>query len=298
MPCRSPRKQYLTSDGSWTLSPDKAISSRINRNLPCGVCMDCRVRRTVEWTIRCYHEAQMHDRVCFVNPTFEVDPISLSRKPFQKFFKSMRKAGLRFSYFGCGEYGENRSRPHGHIILFGVDFRHDRYAWKRINGNLYYRSPSLEKHWQEGHILLTEFDRKNAMYTAGYTTKKLNGPKADEINPETGLKHYERLTPDGEIIEVMPEFTMASTKPAIGKKWLEQNYREIYPADSVVMNGREYPVPRKYDEWLKFIDVELYQSVMDARAEYARAHRKSLEQLEREGAAREAKRKHFVPERK
>ena len=260
--------------------------------------MDCRVRRTTEWTIRCYHEAQLHSSNIFVNPTFETDPVTLSRRPFQLFFKSLRKAGYKFSYFGCGEYGENRSRPHGHIILFGIDFP-DRYAWKRVRGNLYYRSPTLEKHWPNGHILFCEATRKNAMYTAGYTTKKLNGPKADEIDPETGLKHYERVHPEtGEIFAVKPEFTMCSTKPAIGKTWLEENYREIYPADSVVMNGREYQVPRKYDEWLKVIDPKLYQTVMDTRAEWCQANRKTDAQLAYEGAARDAKMKQFVPERK
>ena len=297
MPCRSPRKQYYQNGGTWTLNPDAGISRRIYRNLPCGLCMDCRVRRTTEWSIRCYHEAQLHERNCFVNPTFEIDPVTLSRKPFQLFFKSLRNAGHKFSYFGCGEYGADRQRPHGHIILFGLDFGHDREPWKRIKGNLYYRSATLEKHWPHGHILLTEFDRKNAMYTAGYTTKKLNGPAADEINPETGLKHYERLTEGGEIREVMPEFTMASVNPAIGKRWLEKNYQEIYPADSVVMNGREYQVPRKYDEWLKVIDPDLYQTVMDGRAEYAKANRKTDEQLAYEGIARDHKRKKFVPER-
>lgn len=240
----------------------------------------------------------MHRTSIFVNPTFETDPVTLSRKPAQIFFRRMRKAGLKFSYFGCGEYGENRLRPHYHIILFGLDFAEDRYPWKRHKGNLYYRSPTLEKFWPDGQILFTEFDVKNALYTAGYTVKKLNGPAADEINPETGLKPYERINDAGEIIPVEKEFVMCSLKPAIGKRWLEKNYREIYPADSVAMNGREYAVPRKYDQWLKELDPELYQTVTKQRLDHLKkVGRKSDAQLAYEGAARDAKLKNIIPER-
>ena len=299
MPCRSPVKQYWKPGDEWTFSRDEAAMGSIHRKLPCGVCRDCRIQRTTDWSIRCYHELQLHDRSCFVNPTFAEDPITLSRKPFQVFFRAMRDAGLRFQYFGCGEYGKKLDRPHGHIILFGLDFAADRYAWKRIKGNLYYRSPTLEKYWPHGHILLTHVSAKNAMYTAGYTSKKINGPQADEINPKTGLKHYERIDPHtGEIIEVMPEFVMASTKPAIGKRWLEKNYKEIYPADSVVMNGREYRVPKKYDEWLKGIDPEMHSVVMDNRAEYLKTQpRETDEQREYKARARDQKRKHVIPAR-
>lgn len=261
--------------------------------------MDCRVRRTQEWTIRCYHEAQMHERYCFLNPTFEHDPVSLSRRPFQIFFKNMRKAGLRFRYFGCGEYGEKLGRPHGHIILFGQDFRHDRYAWKPIKGRLYYRSPTLEKYWPHGHILFSDFEPGAAAYTAGYTTKKITGQLKDEINPDTGLRHYEKVIPEtGEIVDVMPEFCMASNRPGIGHQWLKKNYREIYPTDSVVMNGREYRVPRKYDEWLKAIDEDLYDEVMQNRLEYLESQPQiDRLKLAREGKARDAKRKHYIPER-
>lgn len=299
MPCRSPRKQYLSNDGSWTLSPDKAISSRCFRELPCGVCIDCRVRRTQEWAIRAYHESQMHERIIWVNPTFADNPITLSRKPYQIFFRSLRDAGHRFQYFGCGEYGEKLSRPHAHIFLFGVDFD-DAYAWTNNKGKILYRSPTLEKHWPHGHILFARgLDASAASYTAGYTSKKIGGKKAAEIDPDTGLKHYEKLDPrTGEIIELMPEFVMCSLKPAIGKRWFEKNYEEIYHTDSVVMNGREYPIPRKYDEWLKAKDPEMYEAVAEKRLKYLKSiPRPTEEQREYQARARDQKRKHRIPSR-
>lgn len=300
MPCRSPRPQYWLPNGEWTLDPNRAASVRIKRDLPCGVCPDCRIRRTREWSIRCYHESQLHSGSSFVNPTYADNPVTLSRKDPRVFIRALRDRGLKFQYFGCGEYGEKLGRPHYHIILFGQDFRRDRYPWKRINGNLYYRSPTLEKAWPHGLILLSDFDVKNALYTAGYTMKKIGGKLKDEIDPETGLKHYEKIDEEtGQIIELEPEFTMASTKPAIGKRWLEKNYKELYVTDSVVMNGKEYQIPRKYDEWLKKIDPKLHEEVMLKRADYlVNAPRQTDEQRAMAAAARDNKRKHFVPERK
>jgi hypothetical protein len=204
----------------------------------------------------------------------------------------MRKAGLRFRYFGCGEYGEKLNRPHGHICLFGIDFMADSIPWRRKKHVTYYRSEILEKYWKLGNIEWCLLAPGAAGYTAGYTFKKIGGKLADEINPDTGLRHYEKLNPDtGEVIELMPEFTMASTKPAIGKEWLEKNYREIYPADTVVMNGKEYPVPRKYDEWLKKIDLKMYDQVMAKRYEYVASQPfKTPEELSYEARARDTKR--------
>lgn len=293
MPCRSPVRQYWKTGGEWTLNPDSADFVKAHRDLPCGVCLDCRIRRQREWSIRAYHESQLHRDSCWLTLTFADNPVTLSRKPYQLFFRALRKAGYKFSYFGCGEYGEKLARPHFHICMFGVTFMHDAYPWRLKNGVMYYRSPTLEKYWTLGNSELCPLAPGAAQYTAGYTTKKIGGDLADEINPETGLRHYEKIHPHtGEIIELEPEFVLVSTKPAIGKRWLEKNYREIYPADSVVMNGKEYPVPRKYDEWLKNeLDPDLWEIVQAKRLQHIKDNPITEEERAYKAKARDANRR-------
>ena len=264
------------------------------------MCRDCRQRTTRDWSIRAYHENQLHERSCWVHPTYapEKRPVGLSRRDSQLFFKALRNAGHRFRYFGCGEYGSLKGAPHFHIMLFGTDFRSDQYPWTRKNGHLLYRSPSLEKCWPHGHILVGDVTPQSAAYTAGYIDKKLNGRLADEINPETGLKPYERLDSyTGEVVQVKPEFTIASGKPGIGHDWLMKYVHEVYPADTVVMNGREYPVPRYYDKICEREFPQLWEEVKQKRMEFAQANPIDKKARLYHAQAKEIRETNFIPQR-
>ena len=48
-------------------------------------------------------------------------------------------------------------------------------------------------------------------------------------------------------MEVEPEYATSSNRPGLGARWLERFYKEVYAADSVVVEGHELPVPRYYD---------------------------------------------------
>lgn len=299
MPCRSPIAQYQNAKtGSWQFGLAPPYSAdRDERLLNCGVCRDCRARRASEWAIRAYHEAQLHQRNCWITLTYADNPVTLRRSDLQLFFKSMRKAGIRFRYFGCGEYGEKLDRPHYHICLFGVSFEHDRYLWNTRNGNVYYRSPTLEKHWRHGYSEITDLTQSNAKYTAGYTHKKIGGKKADERDPETGLRHYDRQLPDGRIIEIVPEFVTCSLKPGIGFNWIKKYLNEVYPADSVVINGYEHAAPAYYDKICKLLDPVLWDQVVQKRMEYAKENPIDYETREYISNAREANRKRKTDDR-
>ena len=98
--------------------------------LPCGTCIGCKVEKSRQWAIRCVHEASLHEDNCFLTLTFNEEHMpenrSINKRDLQLFFKRLRKRypNKVIKYFACGEYGDERNRPHYHVILFNHDFRH------------------------------------------------------------------------------------------------------------------------------------------------------------------------------
>ena len=201
----------------------------------------------------------MHERNSWVTLTFENDPGCVSKSDLQIFFRALRDAGFRFSYFAVGEYGEEFSRPHYHICFFGIDFHEDRYPWKRSKGGLLYRSDTLEKHWPYGHALISELTIENAGYTARYTMKKITGDLADE--------HYVREI-NGLQVNVTPEFALMSKNPAIGLRWIQKYWRDVFPADEVIWKGKQVPVPAYYMKWLQANEPDTFEIVQANRKSF------------------------------
>lgn len=169
--------------------------------------------------------------------------LSLDVRTVQLFHKALRFLIGRFRFLIAGEYGDVRLRPHYHALYFGVDFREDRYLWKRTNGGLLYRSPTLEKAWPYGHALIADFTREAAGYTARYVTKKVGGDRSDRA-----YRRCELDAATGELREwqVLPEFMLSSRMPGLGASWFERFHRDVFPSDFLVIDGRKVPVPRYY----------------------------------------------------
>jgi len=279
MPCRSPLQGYKLPNGK--LSFNRANSTGL-LTFPCGMCRDCRLSKAREWAIRCYHEASMHERNCWLTLTFEHDPVTIGKSDLQIFFKALRHAGHKFSYYGVGEYGEKLSRPHYHVCLFGTDFD-DKYPWQRSKGGLLYRSPKLEKAWPHGHAKISELSLENAGYTARYTMKKIMGDMAQEHY----IKDYHGID-----VNVTPEFAVMSLRPPIGKRWIEKYYEDVFPADNVIYKGKECPVPRYYYNWLQVHQPALFKKVRAKRIAFHKEHPiLTGEQMHRQAYARDQKTK-------
>lgn len=212
-----------------------------------------------EWAIRITHESQMYESNCFLTLTYD-DPRlpahgQLVKRDLQLFFKRLRKAGHKFRYVAAGEYGELKRRPHFHVALFGMDFRHDRIEYGTgIRGDKIYVSPSLGAIWNKstfpfGHTIGT-LTFESAAYIARYITKKVTGPGASPLplacNPETG-----------EMVMPNPEFLLCSK--GIGRKWFQDFFMsDVFPhARVITAQGTPAPVPRFYKELLKEIGPDL-----------------------------------------
>lgn len=224
-----------------------------NMELPCGVCIGCRLQKTREWSIRMTHEGQLWDSNLFLTLTYDEEhlprSLSLEYRDFQLFMKALRKEvrGVSASprgtypvrYFVSGEYGGEYGRPHFHAILFNADFA-DKVRF--VNGT--YRSAQCESVWQRGNVVIGTLSPRSAAYVAGYTLAKVYGQKA--------VDHYEDVVnlQTGEVTSRQREFCEMSVRPGIGAWWYEKFGGDVFPGDFAVQDARKFRVPRYY--WKKY----------------------------------------------
>lgn len=224
-------------------------------------------------------EGQLHDANCAIALTYSNASLpanwSLRHSDFQNFAKKFRRDIGRFRYFMCGEYGDEKSRPHYHAVIFGHDFAEDRVELPRSRkGFPLYASPTLSALWPHGRVAISEFTFETAAYVARYCIKKVNGPGQVEayslVDPETGEVH-----------ERKPEYTTMSRNPGIAKDWLHKYWTDVYPRDSVWTDGRVGKPPAYFDKQLRERDEELYDYLKEQRTEQAekRAHDQTPERL-------------------
>lgn len=266
---------------------------------PCGRCIGCRLAKSREWAVRCMHEASLYWDNCWLTLTLNDEykdtrsnPYSLERgqkSEITRFLKRLRKKyGEGIRYFYCGEYGETcffcnkserdcyekgcanyypwRGRPHYHVCIFNHDFPNKRY-YKSINGCPHYTSDDLDALWTDpvtglnmGYATISELTPDSAAYTARYSLKKITGDLAEQDDPITQIKHYQRINPDGVIIDLIPEYNNMSRGSkklgtgGIGKGWLDTFPSEVLDNDSVLFKSLRIKPPRYYDNKLALID--------------------------------------------
>lgn len=176
------------------------------------------------------HESKKYDSNIFVTLTYSPDNLpadrSILKREVQLFLKRLRKAiaPRKVRFFASGEYGERYSRPHYHLILFGLS-KLDR--------------PVVEKAWGKGFVDIGDVTPDSANYVAKYTVKKMKGRNAAD--------HYKSLG-------IQPEFALMSRRPGIGQDYVEQNAEFLKQHEFVVLKGKKYRIPRYYEERLFFDD--------------------------------------------
>lgn len=201
----------------------------------------------------------MHESSWFVTLTYTDEELpqygSLRAQDFSRFVGDLRKAERTaakkegrpttpISYFGVGEYGEETERPHMHAVLYGAPFL-DRYRFYPANRNPVWRAESLDTAWGLGTAEFDTLTMASASYVAGYVLKKQSKTKAPD--------HYMRVDEDtGEVVELEQEFSRMSLRPAIGSRWIEEYWTDVYSPtkDYVVVDGVKAKPPRYYDKWM------------------------------------------------
>jgi hypothetical protein len=231
--------------------PDLSRKDRkiwVETTVPCGRCLGCRADQARDWAVRIMHETQMHENAWFLTLTYRDERIpkhgSLRPSDLSSFFKALRRdyPPGSVSYYACGEYGETTERPHYHAVLYGIDFL-DRHLWRNSPSSPVWRSPTLESYWTHGSSEFSTVTPGSASYVAGYVRKKVSRKVVEH--------HYTRVDDTtGELVELEQEFSRMSLRPAIGKRWIEKYWRDVYPADRVLLDGKPFRPPRYYDKWM------------------------------------------------
>lgn len=247
------------------------------QEIPCGQCINCRLDYSRQWANRCALEMKYHKVTQFVTLTYNdenlpskrlhdfVDPItgevsditvhSLQKKDFQDFMKELRYyyPDNKIRYFAAGEYGSESARPHYHAIIFGLDLNDlTFYKTVRQGGQIYnyYNSETIQKAWKnKGFCVITQATWETVAYTARYCTKKLNGEMKDFYD----------------VFQIEPEFVLMSRKPGIGAQYFDDNYKDIFNHNEIVISNlkgsRTVAPPRYFKKALEKLEPEWYNDI-------------------------------------
>lgn len=263
--------------------------------VPCGKCIGCRLDYSRSWADRMMLELETAGSGIFVTLTYNnahvhgaqyIDfpedgvyfpykgcerligdecywptEFTLDKRDCQLFMKRLRKKfeGRRVRFYLAGEYGENTLRPHYHAIVFGLrlsDFPDLCEHGRNELGQKYYFSPMLTETWSLGFVLLSDVSWKTCAYVARYVTKKLNGPASIEYAARN----------------VIPEFSLMSRKPGIGRDYLDQHPDCLDMANinlSTPEGGLKIRIPKYYYKQLELTDPERYGKIMSERKQFA-----------------------------
>lgn len=314
MPCRYPmdaareigkgEKPLVYGKGR---RPDPLAPGWEPLELPCGQCAGCRLEQSRQFAARISHEAAWLEKQglysCFITLTYSEAYLpyggTLVKHHLQDFFKRLRGriSPRKVRYYAAGEYGstcpqheiENCphcgpiQRPHYHAILLGFDFPDRYYVYER-EGESIYRSDLLDDLWKFGMHEIGSCTFQSAGYVARYCMKKVTGKKA--------VEHYTRLDPwTNTWFEVTPEFACISTKPGIGRRFVEEYETDFYDRDECPIPGRGVfgKPPRYYDKVFGEKYPEYLEEVKQLRKEKMVQSLESGPSLESRGKVQDAK---------
>lgn len=241
--------------------------------IPCGKCIGCRLDYSREWANRGFLESKNWEQNYFVTLTYDENHLpkngTLEPEEFTKFVKRLRtemarkhgqEEGIRF--MGCGEYGEQKQRPHYHIIFFNLKLPIDSFYNARvINKNTYWQNRIIEKCWTYGISNVSDVSWNNIAYTARYITKKIYGKDAHET--------YDVDVETGEALDREPEFFRVSRNPGIGGYYYDENKDIIWTNDEIIIKNKKGAVssrpPKYFERLLEKTNPEMLEAIKKQR---------------------------------
>ena len=271
-------------------NPPLSKSGYIHTFMECGRCIDCRLKKSKVWAVRCLNELEYWNEACFVTLTYndftlpklintdtgEIKP-SIFREHIREFNKRLRRHfdkivdKRKIKIYYCGEYGSKTGRPHYHLLIFGFKptdlhyYRHDKLGFplynSRLLDSLWYQKYDITpkkdyyRHkylrMQRGYVVVGDVSFNSCAYVARYILKK----------QQKDSERYEAQNQE-----------FLGTSNGIGKRWFYDNYKTMYANGFITYkkgdNFFKCPIPKYYDKLLKEHDLNLYQKVKAERLQY------------------------------
>lgn len=265
------------------------------QEIPCGYCEGCRMAHAKEWADRLLMEYSETKKAIFLTLSYDEFNVpwnefnrTLYKKDGQDFLKRLRKkfSDRRLRFYLAGEYGELTSRPHLHLIVFGLsldDFP-DKEIYKITKlGFVLYKSNLMESIWQKGYAPFSAYSYRTGAYVARYITKKQRDSKI----------YYEALN-------VLPPYATMSLKPGIGADFLERHKQEYLSTNKLYISDSSTSVEVGFPRYLrKKLEEECPEgwlerkAVLADRKMFAEDFEMAQTDLDRQSYL-DAKRQHFI----
>lgn len=262
----SPNFKFLPFD-SWQ-EMKEAFPENDYYRIPCGQCIDCRLRYSKEWASRIICESALYEYNLFVTLTYDDDHLPLSKvcptlstldyRDLQLFLKRFREAlrrdfgftGVRF--YAAGEYGDLSQRAHFHICFFNLPYQvmeQLRFYKTSFCGDLYYISDYIQDVWGKGIVVCGDLNFQSAAYVARYVCKKIKGSeKLDELK-RLGITNQE---------------SRMSLKPGIGADYFYLFKDQIYKNDEMFLPAVGRVCVSRYFDKLMNLDDPVFLAELKA----------------------------------
>lgn len=239
MKCVNPAKAFIL-EGTIVWRP-KPTAKPIQ--LPCGHCFQCRRESSLDTATRAWHELSYWDNSDFITLTYDNQNLkspSLNREHINNFIREIRRDRPKMIIFGCGEYGEKYSRPHFHLILM----------YNQAKPKLH---ESIKQLWTHGFVSIDGCSAASIQYVAKYSVKKILG--------RDSKKHYEKLG-------LTAEFGIFPRRPAMGRRWFDDNKNFIATSNRVWLDQTPRRIPRYYYRLFQEKYPEEYAIIKEKRMKF------------------------------
>lgn len=233
MQCIRSLNASFDNQGNLTFSKKQFEVGLIPFRLPCGKCLACHLNRAREKGIRAWHESKYHEESMFLTLTYSDDRLpgpTLVKEDSQNFIKRLRKSlNHPIGVVTTGEYGTKSKRPHWHYLIFGTRPKGLKLARESDFGPTF-TSDDIDALWDgRGRHEIGEVTLESASYVARYGAKSL-----------------------GETDPAFKPFHRTGSKRALGKTWIENNFKHTFENGFVVLpDGTPGKIPRYYVDWAR-----------------------------------------------
>lgn len=208
--------------------------SNLTYQVRCGQCLECRIAKKDDFSLRCRLEGTSAITSSFWTLTYSEDSLPENmpqiRKHVRTFFNSLRRSEKRggnpnmIRFFGCSEFGGKFGRPHVHLLIWNLLVNY------REAQSYYPGFPRPQIHipqWLHGHCDVAQFNTATINYVTGYMTDFLN-PEQQPLMFSTrrpgigsfGLyKLGELLARKSPVLQSMPTSFMVGTRRYSIGRW-------------------------------------------------------------------------------